>query len=149
MNEAGSVSVKGVALCGIEITDGASQAIGRILSVQGMGASRAAIPATTNNSPNLWAEFIYSCIAAQKPFRITCGFNQNDADWVADMQSAQQEFAIVLPPEEGYDDGAEMTFDGGYTDFEFGGELQTMVMCSITIQPTGKPTVTAGTPTAP
>ena len=105
-----------------------------------------AIPATTNDSPDLWAEFIYSCIAAQKPFRITMGYNQNDTTWVADMQTGKRQFSIDLPPEEGYSAGENMAFDGGYTDFELGGELQSMLMCSMTIQPTGKPVLTAGTP---
>lgn len=146
MNEAGDHGTKGVAICGITITDTTdTSVVGRILGVQGMGANRLAIPATTNDSVDKWGEFIYSCIATQKAFRITAGFNQNDANWISDIQAGKKAFEVDLPAEDGYSTGALLTFDGGYTDFEFGGELQTMVLCSITIQPTGKPTATAGT----
>lgn len=148
MNTKGSVSVTGVALCGIVIEDATgNKAMGRILGVQGIGASRMAIPATTNDSPELWGEFIYSCIAVQKPFRVTMGLNQNDIDWVEDIQSGKRSFSIDLPPEEGYDSGENISTEGGYTDFEAGGELQSMMMCSVTIQPTGKPVLTAGVET--
>ena len=138
----------GQMLCGTTIAISGSaytSLLAEILSVAGLGADRIAVDGTnSNNVSGGWGSKILSCIATLTPFTVTISFNTN-FDWKAAMTAAAGTVTITLPVAAGYSTAAVITFPGGITKFQAGGELQGRMTATVEVTPTGTPTVTPGT----
>lgn len=135
--------MSGSILCGTTITF-QSGALAKILGISGLGANRRIIDMTDGASPDLWGEFIGSCIARMKPFRVQLAFLSN-VNWVPLMQGPDAALLITWPVEQGFTTAGTLGFDAFVSDMSVDGELESRLMRTFEIQPTGKPVVTSGT----
>lgn len=140
-------------LCGVNLayTPGGSgspplQNIGLITSMTGLGADRKAVENIHNSLVNLWGQRLFSCIAMMRTFSVGIVFDSNDVVWITNLQALPGVITITWPAETSYTTGGAITFTGAITSFSFGAaDIEGRVEGSLTISPSGKPTVTAGT----
>lgn len=141
----------GMILCGASLSLGADTTIfGDLLDVRGIGAMRAALPSAhqnltkDNTSGMKWVDFLYSCIATCKPFVISCVFNGN-YNWQLVFKELDA-LTLTWPVQDGFTTGGTLGWDkAGVVDWEIGGTFESRPIVNITIQPSGKPTITSGT----
>lgn len=133
----------GVILCGTTISfeDGT---LAKLLSISGLGASRAAIDMSNASSPSGWKEYIQSCLQELKQFTATVVCLTNE-DWTELIAADPSTLTITWPIEDGYTTAATVAFSAFVTDVDIGGELEGRVTKTVQIRPTGVPTFTPGT----
>lgn len=130
-------------LCGASMTQVAAAA-GKLLAISGLGASRAAVDATSNEDATLgWGKVILSCIARGLPFRATVAFSPAD-DWVTPMTAALADWTLTWPVETSFTTAGTIVWKVGLTEFVITGQLEGRVVAEMTLTPSGKPTFTAG-----
>lgn len=136
--------MSGSILCGTTISF-QNGALAKILSLSGLGANRRIIDLTDGDSPDLWREFIGSCIAGLKPFRVQVSFLTN-FDWVPLMQGPPAPLVITWPIQiPTYTTAGTLGFSAFVSDLNIGGELESRLTKDWEVQGTGKPIVTPGT----
>lgn len=133
----------GIILCGAVITF-ENGALAKLLGISGLGASRRVIDMTDGDSTDLWGEFLGSCIARMKPFRVQLKF-LSSYNWVPLLQGSASNLAIAWPVAGGFSTASGLAFDAFVSDVDISGELESRMTQMYEIQPTGKPVVTAGT----
>ena len=135
----------GFMLCGSAVSY-QSSLLANLLDVSEIGASRVAVDATNNaDTSGGWGRVILSCIKRLKPFRATIAFSGN-YDWKAAIAAALAQCTITWPIEDGYTTAGTLGFKAGVTDYAAAGQLETRMVATITITPSGAPTITPGTP---
>lgn len=117
-----------------------------ITGLTGIGASRRVVDNIHNTLTNNWGQRLYSCIAMMKPFQVSFVLDSNDGTWITNLQAIVGAMLITWPAESGYTTGGTLAFQGNFTDVTFGSpDIEGRVEGSMTIHPSGKPTLTAGT----
>lgn len=118
-----------------------------ITGLTGMGASRRSVPNIHNDVADGWIKKLYSCLVNPKPFTVRVVFASNDEDWVDQMSEAPGLWTIGWPVEEGYTTGGSIDFVAAIVDKTFGSpDIEGRVEGDLTLDPSGKPEITAGTP---
>lgn len=145
----------GFILCGAQVAFGSGDLediAAKLLDLRGLGFSRAAVASPHQGIPLdvdtglKWVEFLYSCIASMKPFTIVVVFSGNQ-DWTKFAKTVET-LTITWPAEDSYDDGGEVAFTAGVTDVDISGTFESRPVLTMTVQPSGKPLVTPGTPSS-
>lgn len=148
------MAADGMILCGASFDFGSDDAaLAKLLDIRGIGVMRSALPSahqgmTTDATSGVkWTEFLFSCIATVKPFVISVVFDGN-FNWQTILKNVQA-LTLTWPVQDGYTTGATLGWEkAGVVDYEIGGTFESRPIVNITIQPSGKPTITAGTPVA-
>lgn len=134
--------MSGIMLCGAS-QSWQSNFLAKILGLSGLGASRRAVDAVSNEDAGGFAPVIYSCIRRMKPFRVTIVFNSNQ-DWKTALGAAAATWTITWPVESGYSTGATLACTVGMTDITIGATLEDRILAEVELTPSGAPTITAG-----
>lgn len=142
----------GIILCGVSLTrtpipSGSPRTIGAIVGLSNIGYTVASQPNIHNDVEDNWIEHLFSCLAALNAVTCRLVTNTNDADWDDEALEAPGTWEITWPVEEGFTTGGSISFKGKIVSRSFGSpDIQGRIEGDITIQPSGKPTLTAGTP---
>lgn len=132
----------GLLLCGSSIS-WQSNFQAALLGIAGLGGSRRAVDAATNEDAGSWAPIILSCIRRGKPFRVTIAFKSNQ-NWATILGNALATWTITWPVESGYSTAATLAWSVGMTDYTFGGMLEDRMLAECELTPSGAPTITPG-----
>jgi hypothetical protein len=116
--------------------------IGKLLEVSDIGAERRAVDASFSGAS--WAEVILSCIARLTPFTATIAFEPN-ADWKTGIKAQLETLTITWAIPENGTTAATLSFKAGLTRFTIRGSNEERVVATVTITPSGEPTLTSGT----
>ena len=139
--------MSGILLCGVAASLGSTPVvIGRITGLTGFGVERQAVENIHNDVTEGWGERLLSCIKMMKPFRISIVHATNATDWYTFITQALAAMAITWPVESGFATGSVYSFSAAVTDYTAGSpDIQQRVNAEMTITPSGKLTITAGT----